>query len=136
MNLAADELSCMPTCFVALCDGVTLVLKNSVISSHKKCSHLPNFPTFPTFSTFPTFPVHRRPRPQAAAQSSATKGLPLLLLVLLVFLIDHAGILQNLGSNMGQKSILNQLLKPFRGLGSVRNGFAMYFSSRLSLSKL
>ena len=25
MNLAADELSCMPTCFVALCDGVTLV---------------------------------------------------------------------------------------------------------------
>ena len=26
MNLAADELSCMPTCFVALCDGVTLAL--------------------------------------------------------------------------------------------------------------
>ena len=26
MNLAADELSYMPTCFVALCDGVTLVL--------------------------------------------------------------------------------------------------------------
>ena len=25
MNLAADALSCMPTCFVALCDGVTLV---------------------------------------------------------------------------------------------------------------
>ena len=25
MNLAADELSCMPTCFVALCDGVTLI---------------------------------------------------------------------------------------------------------------
>ena len=53
-----------------------------------------------------------------------------------IYLINHAGILENLGSNMGQKSVLNQLLKPFRGLGSVRNGFAMYFSSRLSPSKL
>ena len=53
-----------------------------------------------------------------------------------VFLINHAGILENLGSNMAQKSVLNQLLKPFRGLGSVRNGFAMYFWSRLSPSML
>ena len=54
----------------------------------------------------------------------------------LVFLINRAGILENLGSNMGQKSVLNQLFKPFRAFGSVRNGFAMYFSSRLSLPKL
>ena len=27
MNLAADELSCMPTCLVALCDGVTLIYR-------------------------------------------------------------------------------------------------------------
>ena len=53
-----------------------------------------------------------------------------------VFLINHAGILENLGSNMGQKSVLNQLFDPSGGLGSVRNGFAMYFSSRLSPSKL
>ena len=53
-----------------------------------------------------------------------------------VYLINHAGILQNLGSNMGQKSVLNQLFNPFRGLRSVGNGFAMHFSSRLSPSML
>ena len=53
-----------------------------------------------------------------------------------VFLINHAGILENLGSNMVQKSVLNQLFDPLRALGSVRNGFAMYFPSRLSPSKL
>ena len=54
----------------------------------------------------------------------------------LVFLINRAGILENLGSNMGQKSVLNQLFNPFRALGRVRNGFAVYFWSRLSPSKL
>ena len=44
--------------------------------------------------------------------------------------------MENLGSNMGQKSVLNQLFNPFRALGSVRNGFAIYFSCRLSPSKL
>ena len=53
-----------------------------------------------------------------------------------VFLINHAGILENIGSNMGQKSVMNDIFDPFRALGSVRNGFAMYFSSRLSPSKL
>ena len=53
-----------------------------------------------------------------------------------VFLINHAGILENLRSNMAQKSVLNDIFTPFGGLGSVRNGFAMYFSSRLSPSKL
>ena len=53
-----------------------------------------------------------------------------------VFLINHAGILQNLGSNMGPKSVLNQLFNTFRALGSVRNGFAIYFSCRLSPPKL
>ena len=33
---------------------------------------------------------------------------------------------------MGQKSVLNQLFNPFGGLGSVRNGFTMHFSSSLS----
>ena len=53
-----------------------------------------------------------------------------------VFLINQTGILENLGSNMGQKSVLNQLFEPFRALGTVRNGFAVYFSSRLSPSML
>ena len=54
----------------------------------------------------------------------------------LVFLINRAGILENLGSNMGQKSVWNHLFNPFGGLGSVRNGFAIYFSCRLSPSML
>ena len=37
---------------------------------------------------------------------------------------------------MAQKSVLNQLFNPFGALGSVRNGFAMYFSCRLSPSML
>ena len=53
-----------------------------------------------------------------------------------VFLINHAGILENLGSNVGQQSIMNHTFEPFRALGSVRNGFAIYFSSRLSPPKL
>ena len=53
-----------------------------------------------------------------------------------IYLINHAGILENLGSNMGQKSVLNQLFKPCGALGSVRNGFAEYFSCRLSPSML
>ena len=52
-----------------------------------------------------------------------------------MFLINHAGILENLKSNMGQKSALNGIFDPFRTLGSVRNGLAAYFSSRLSPSK-
>ena len=53
-----------------------------------------------------------------------------------VFLVNHAGILENLGSNMGQKSVMNDRFNPLQALGSVRNGFAMYFSSRLSPSML
>ena len=37
---------------------------------------------------------------------------------------------------MGPKSVLNQLFNAFRALGSVRNGFAIYFSCRLSPPKL
>ena len=53
-----------------------------------------------------------------------------------IFLINHAGILENLRFNMGKKSVLNGIFDPFRALGSVRNGFAVHFSSRLSPSKL